>query len=55
MADKDDYRGGEGCCGMIEKAAQLAPQEVTDADLKAINKLALVPLTAEQEIGRAHV
>lgn len=48
MADKDNHGRGEVCCGMIEKAAQLAPQEVTDADLKAINKLALVPLTAEQ-------
>lgn len=34
--------------GMIEKAARLSTQEVTDADLKAINKLALVPLTADQ-------
>ena len=34
--------------GMIEKAAQLAPQEVTEAELKAINKYALEPLTAEE-------
>lgn len=33
--------------GMIEKAAQLAPQEVTEAELKAINKYALEPLAAE--------
>lgn len=48
MADKDNHGCGEICRGMIEKAAQLAPQEVTDADLKAINKLALVTLTADQ-------
>lgn len=34
--------------GMIEKAAQLAPQEITEAELKAINKYALEPLTAEE-------
>ena len=33
--------------GMIEKAASLAPQEVTEEELKAINKYALEPLTAE--------
>jgi hypothetical protein len=33
---------------MIEKAASLAPQEVTEAELKAINKYALEPLTADQ-------
>jgi hypothetical protein len=33
---------------MIEKAAQLAPQEITEAELKAINAHALEPLTAEQ-------
>ena len=48
MADKDNHGRGEICCGVIEKAAHLAPQEVTEADLKAINKFALVPLTAEQ-------
>ena len=51
----DDYHnraggGGshESVPGMIEKAAALAPQEVTEAELKAINKYALEPLTAEQ-------
>jgi hypothetical protein len=33
---------------MIEKASSLAPQEVTEAELKAINKYALEPLTADQ-------
>lgn len=33
---------------MIEKAAQLAPQEVNEDELKAINKYALEPLTAEE-------
>lgn len=51
----DDYHNSAGCGagpenspGMIEKAAHLEPQEVTPAELKAINKLALEPLTAEQ-------
>lgn len=48
MADYNDSRSREGGPGMIEKAAHLAPQEVTEAELKAINKLALVPLTADQ-------
>lgn len=33
--------------GMIEKAASLTAQEVTDDDLKAINKYTLTPLAAE--------
>lgn len=48
MADYNDSRGGEGGPGMIEKAATLAPHEVTEAELKAINKFALEPLTADQ-------
>lgn len=48
MAERVDKRGREGCPGMIEKAATLAPQEVTEAELKAINKYALEPLTADQ-------
>ena len=48
MAERDDKRGGSCCPGMIEKAASLAPQEVTEAELKAINKYALEPLTADQ-------
>ena len=34
--------------GLIEKATQLTAQEVTEAELKAINKYAQVPLTAEE-------
>lgn len=49
MANHNDSGGGKGGpCGMIEKAAQLSPQEITDEELKAINKHALVPLTADQ-------
>ena len=47
--DDRNYRGGcEGSPGMIEKAAHLAPHEVTEAELKAINKYTLEPLTADQ-------
>lgn len=42
-----DCRSREGGPGLIEKAAHLAPQEVTTEELKAINKYALVPLKAE--------
>lgn len=48
MADYNDSRGREGSPGMIEKAAHLEPHEVTEAELKAINKYALEPLTADQ-------
>lgn len=49
MADYNDNRSREGSApGMIEKAAQLAPQEVTEAELRAINKYTLEPLTADQ-------
>ena len=49
MADYNDSRSGESRApGMIEKAAQLAPQEVTEAELKAINKYTLEPLSADQ-------
>lgn len=48
MAEKHDFRGREGGPGVIEKAANLAPQEVTEEELKAINKHALEPLTADQ-------
>ena len=39
---------GDFIPGMIEKAASLAAQEVTDDDLKAINKHALTPLKADE-------
>lgn len=49
MANRNDNGGREsGTPGMIEKAAYLAPQEITDAELKAINKYTLEPLTADQ-------
>lgn len=48
MDNHNPSGGDKGSPGMIEKAAQLAPHEVTEAELKAINKHALVPLTADQ-------
>lgn len=50
MADKDNQRGieADGSIGMMQKAASLETQAVTDEELKAINKLALEPLTAEE-------
>ena len=48
MADKNDPRGGSlGAAGVVHKAASLAQLEVTDAELKEINKHTLVPVTAE--------
>ena len=50
----DDYSnspgggaGHENGAGMTTKAARLSAREVTEADLRAINKYALVPLKAE--------
>lgn len=48
MAENHNSGGRKGCPGLIEKAATLAPQEVTEAELRAINKYALEPLTADQ-------
>lgn len=39
--------GSQGSPGMIQKAASIAAQEVTEAELKAINKYTLEPLKAE--------
>ena len=49
MAERDftGAAGGE-IPGMIQKAAAIASHELTDADLAAINKHTLEPLTAEQ-------
>ena len=44
----DDKRNQERLPGMIEKAASLAAHDVTEGDLKAINKYALTPLKAEE-------
>ena len=48
MADKNDQRSCTSGPGMIQKAASLGAQEVTEAELKAINKYALEPLKAEE-------
>ena len=49
MAEKDNQRSGAGVpVGMTYKAAQLSAQEVTEAELRAINKHAMEPLTAEE-------
>lgn len=48
MDKNDDFRGLENGPGMIEKAATLAPHEVTEAELKEINKYALSPLKADE-------
>lgn len=47
MADKDNQRGREVGPGMIQKAASLGAQEITEAELKAINKYTTEPLQAE--------
>ena len=48
MAEKDNKRGADVISfGMMQKAASLSTQEVTDEELKAINKYTLEPLKAE--------
>ena len=47
MTEKDK-RTPEAFPGMIQKAASLSTQEVTDEELKAINKYTLEPLKAEE-------
>lgn len=47
MAEIDNHRDHAGIAGVIHKAAALSAQEVTEAELKAINKHALEPLKAE--------
>ena len=47
MADKNDHRGCTSGPGMICKAASLGAHEITEAELKAINKHTLEPLKAE--------
>ena len=50
MAERNFDRdpAGDEIPGMIQKAASLATHELTDADMAAINKYALEPLTADQ-------
>ena len=47
MDEKRNYRNADSLPGMIQKAAGLAVGEVTEAELKAINKYTLEPLKAE--------
>jgi hypothetical protein len=51
MDDYHNHPGGDGGhesgAGMTTKAARLSAREVTEADLRAINKYALEPLKAE--------
>ena len=44
MAETNTRRTVEEFPGMITKAAQLETQEVTEAELRAINKYALTPV-----------
>ena len=44
----DEKREQTKVLGMIEKAASLSAHDATEEDLKAINKYALTPLTAEE-------
>lgn len=47
MADKNDQRHAAGDAGVTRKAATLSAQEVTEVELKEINKHTLEPLSAE--------
>lgn len=47
MDEKRDNKHAAGDAGLIYKAAQLEAQEVTEAELREINKLTLEPLAAE--------
>jgi hypothetical protein len=48
MVEKDNHRNLDDVPGVIQKAASLSAHEVTDEELKEINKHALAPLTAEE-------
>lgn len=47
MDNRNRHESAAGCPGMMHKAASLAAQAVTEEELRAINKLALEPLAAE--------
>ena len=47
MAEKNNHRDPDRTPEVIQKAASLATQEVTEAELKEINKYTLEPLKAE--------
>lgn len=44
---RTDYNDPEAIPGVVSKVASVSPLEVTDADLKKINKYTLSPVTAE--------
>ena len=44
---RTDYNDPEAIPGVISKVASVSPLEVTDADLKKINKYTLSPVSAE--------
>ena len=48
MYEKNEHAPNSVFPGMISKAASIAPNEVTEDELKQINKYALEPLTAEE-------
>lgn len=48
MAEKHNSNHLEGDAGIIRKAATLAAQEVTEEEMKAINKFTLEPLEASE-------
>ena len=48
MVEKDNHRNLDDSPAIIKKAASLTAHEVTEEDLKEINKHALTPLTAEE-------
>ena len=49
MAERHDNRNLENVIpGMIQKAASLSSQEITEAELKAINKYTMDPLAADE-------
>lgn len=48
MAERNDRGNLENIPGMMQKAASLSSQEVTDEELKAINKYAIEPLTKDE-------
>lgn len=47
MDKEHNHERPERRAGMIEKAASLTAQDITEEDLRAINKYTLTPLTAE--------
>ena len=49
MAERHNHRDLESIIpGMIQKAASLSNQEITEEEMRAINKYTMTPLTAEE-------